>query len=83
MAGFWMYETSGKLRPVIERYLQQEPLSEQDIAAMRAYLRQWVMEPRFIGDDIDDLRKRVSGLTTRKLIADWIKDAIDANIDPL
>jgi hypothetical protein len=35
--GYWMYETSGVLRPAIENYLNNRPMSPENIAAMRAY----------------------------------------------
>lgn len=38
--GFWMNETSGVLRPAVEAYLRREPMTPNQIAAMRAYLRQ-------------------------------------------
>jgi hypothetical protein len=38
--GYWMYETSGVLRPAVEAYLAGGPLSEAHIAALCAYLRQ-------------------------------------------
>ena len=38
---YWMYETSGVLRPAIEAYFSGL-MTDQHIAAMRAYLRQWI-----------------------------------------
>lgn len=81
--GFWMYETSGVLRPAIEAYLHGQPLTLQQIATMRAYLRQWIAAPGFIGPDIDDLRGRVDALTSLAAIHEWIDDAVSAGADPL
>jgi hypothetical protein len=81
--GYWRNETSGVLRPAIEAYLGREPLSEAHIAAIRAYLRQWVHAPGFFGPEIDALRSRVDGLTTRKAISQWLGDAEKEGIDPL
>ena len=81
--GFWMYETSGVLRPVIEAYLHGQPLTLQQIATMRAYLRQWIMAPGFIGPEIDGLRGRVDQLTSADAIDTWIYDAVSAGADPL
>ena len=36
--GYWMNETSGQLRPVIENYLTGGRMSARDIAVMRNYL---------------------------------------------
>jgi hypothetical protein len=81
--GYWMYETSGVLRPVIEAYLHGQPLTLEQIAVMRAYLRQWIAAPGFIGPEIDELRGRVDGLTSRQAIREWIDDAVSAGADPL
>ena len=80
--GYWMYETSGVLRPAVEAYLNREPMSDADIAAMRAYLRQWIAAG-FIGPDIGALQRRVDGLTDREAIEEWLDDAIELGIDPL
>ncbi|MEI9971101.1 MAG: hypothetical protein WDO73_03055 [Ignavibacteriota bacterium] len=46
---FWMYETSGVLRPAIEAYLHNRPMTVGQIALMRVYLRQWIMSPVWQG----------------------------------
>lgn len=81
--GFWMDETSGVLAPVIEAYLNGKDLTPDQIAIMRAYLRQWIAAPGFIGPDIDDLRGRVDQLTSWGAIDTWIYDAVHAGADPL
>jgi hypothetical protein len=78
---FWMYEASGVLVPVVWRYLRHEPMTDADIAMMRAYLRQWIAAPGWCG--VDDLRQRIDTLTTRHAIDSWLEDALDAGIDPL
>lgn len=79
--GYWMAETSGVLRPVIEHYLVGMRLTPEEIAAMRAYLRQWIMAPVWL--DVDDLRRDVEGLTTQEAIHAWLDRALDQGIDPL
>ena len=81
--GYWMYEVSGILRPVIERYLRGERLDTGEIATMRAYLRQWIFARGFRGPEIDALRARIDCLTTQEAIRVWIADADDACADPL
>ena len=54
--GYWMNETSGVLRPAIEAYLLEKDMTAQQIAAMRAYIRQW-MEGAFIGHGIEDFAR--------------------------
>lgn len=80
--GYWMKETSGVLRPAIEAYLLEKDMTAQQIAAMRAYIRQW-MEGPFIGYGIDGLRARIDGLTSRDAIESWLDDALELSIDPL
>lgn len=81
--GFWMYETSGRLRPVIEAYLNGKDLDPDQIAMMRAYLRQWINAFGFVGPDIENLRRRVDGLISQDAIDVWIYDAVEAGADPL
>jgi hypothetical protein len=88
--GYWMNEVSGKLRPVIEAYLHDEPMTGEQIAIMRAYLRQW------IGSDVWDwntgaegrawlagMRLACDALLSREAIELWIDRAIDAGLDPI
>jgi len=80
---YWMHETSGALRPVIEAYLNGEALSPAECATMRAYLRQWIMSPVWEGPGLQDLRIRVETLTTRASIEGWLDDATDLGMDPI
>lgn len=80
--GYWMNETSGVLRPVVEAYVAGMPMMENDIAAMRSYLRQWMMVG-WDGDGIEDLRRRVDEITDRASLTKWLEDAVAWGIDPL
>lgn len=81
--GHWMNETSGVLRPAIEAYLFRRPLSGENIAAIRAYLRQWIAAPGFQGCAIEALRQSVDGLISVRAIDDWLELAEHAGVDPL
>jgi hypothetical protein len=81
--GYWMYETSGALRPAIVAYLQGDELTPAEIAAIRAYLRQWIMADVWQGPAIDALRAAIDGLTSRQAIRRWLDIALDENIDPI
>jgi hypothetical protein len=83
MPGFWMYETSGVLRPAVEAYLNHEPTSGEQIAALRAYPRQWVAAPWPPGPGIERLRATIDTLGSRETINDWMDDALAEGIDPL
>lgn len=78
-----MQETSGVLRPAIEAYLHGERMTEDQIAAMRAYLRQWIMRGDWRGSLIDPLRTMVNDIRTQSDIRRWLDLALDADIDPL
>lgn len=81
--GYWMYETSGVLRPAVEAYLNRRPMSKKQIAAMRAYLRQWIAASDWRGDEVERLRGRIDFLVSRGAIDLWLADAVQYGIDPL
>lgn len=79
---FWMNETSGQLRPVVEAYVRGEPLDYRQVATMRVYLRQWMQGP-WKGPMIDVLRTQLEQMTTREDLDRWFDRALAADIDPL
>lgn len=81
--GYWMSETSGALRPAVEAYLAGGAMSDEHIATMRAYLRQWIEADGWKGPMVPVLRMAVDALTTRRAIADWLAAADELGIDPL
>jgi hypothetical protein len=83
---YWMHETSGTLKPVVEAYLNNRTLSELDIAILQQYLRQWIMAEAWdalVGRRLKTLRQDIEGLTSRDAISDWLAEAIEIGIDPL
>jgi hypothetical protein len=80
---FWMYETSGVLRPAVRAYLKGKPMTAKNIAAIRTYLRLWVFAPEFDGDGVEALRQAVDGLASREAIEDWLTLARKEWISPL
>jgi hypothetical protein len=80
---YWMYETSGALRPAIVAYLNREPLTDEQIAAIRHYLAQWIYAPGFDGQGVGRLRDTLGGLKSRQAIQAWLDEAMDIGIDPL
>jgi hypothetical protein len=91
--GYWMNETSGVLRSAVEAYLRHDdPLPEAHVAALRAYLRQWVMSPVWDQNPhatetdreiLAELRHGVDRLLTREAIDLWLYEADAFGIDPL
>ena len=89
--GYWQHETSGVLRPAIEALLVSSPMSPEQIATVRAHLRQWITSPvwdanpHLTADDrarLDQLRIRIDALTDQRAIENWLEDAGD-DYDPL
>lgn len=81
--GYWMHETSGVLRPAIEAYLSGGPMTREQIAAMRAYLRQWIAAPCWRGREVRFLRRSIDDLTSLEGIRSWLAIAEHEGIDPL
>jgi hypothetical protein len=81
--GFWRDETSGVLRPAVNGYLNHQPMSGEQIAALRAYLRQWIAAPWPPAPGIKSLRAKVDTLQSREAIEDWMDEALAEGIDPL
>lgn len=81
--GYWMHETSGVLRPAITAFLRHESMTAEQIAAMRAYLRQWIAAPAWVGPEIVGLREGIDELTSRAAIEAWLDRALKVGIDPL
>lgn len=84
MPGYWMDETSGVLRPAIEAFVGHRPMTDKQIAAMRAYLRQWINDGDWRGEmALDKLRGTIDQLTSREAISAWLDLADLIGIDPL
>lgn len=82
--GYWMYESSGALRPAIAAYLNRAVLSDEEIGTIRAYLKQWIMADCWGPDrDLKGLRAEVDSLGSRSAIDRWLGRAEQIGIDPL
>lgn len=84
---YWAYESSGILRPSVEKYLRREELSKGDISNLREYIRQWIMSPVWDKNPISTamnqpLRDMVDSLTTVEQIDLWSTRALEVGIDP-
>jgi hypothetical protein len=80
--GYWMNETSGGLRPAVEAYLNDWPMTPEHVASLRAYFRQW-MAADWAGPRIEELRTRIDSLDSKVKLERWLDDALELNIDPL
>jgi hypothetical protein len=81
--GYWMNETSGVLEPVVRKYLAGDELDRDEVRTMRAYLRQWINAPGFVGPDVDKLRAGVDHLYNTGDVHAWLSRAFDLGVDPL
>jgi hypothetical protein len=81
---FWMYETSGVLKPVVQAYLNGERLRPEQVRLMRDYLCQWVCSPVWgPSGSLEALRLRVAAIETGQDIDDCIQVCVDLGMDPL
>ena len=84
MVGYWMHETSGVLKPAVAAYLEGKELTAEQLAAMRAYLRQWINGPWLdAGKTLVELRAEIDGLVSTAAIRAWLDKADSIDIDPL
>lgn len=81
--GYWMHETTGVLRPAVEAYLRGDEMTTDHIAAMRAYLRQWIASPVWSGPAVPGLRAKIDDLISRGAIQMWLAIAEREGLDPL
>jgi hypothetical protein len=58
------------------------PMTDQQITAVRAYLRQW-MDGAWTGPMVDVLRTQVEEIVDRLSLDRWLDRAAESNIDPL
>ena len=80
---YWATETSGVLQPAVEAYLRDQAMTPEQIAAMRAYLRQWIEKGNWLGPSVGDLKAKARRIQTQADIYDWIYLALREGIDPL
>jgi hypothetical protein len=84
---YWIYEMSGVLVPAVEAYFNRESMTTMQVAAMRAYLRQWIMSPVWDAHTPEAalalLRAGINQLQGREDIDWWLKIALAECIDPL
>ena len=82
--GYWQNETSGRLRPAVEAYLLTDrELTNAETRIWRAYLRQWINAPGFLGPEVEALRRLVHHIDSRVTLAAWLASAEEAGCDPL
>jgi len=81
--GYWMAETSGALALAVRAYLDGGALTPIEIAVLRSYFEQWIAAPGFTGPEVARLRASAPQLNSRRAVAEWVRQAAEAGIDPL
>ena len=88
---YWLFESSGALRPAVEAFLHGRDLTEPQIVLLRAYVRQWIdspvwdRNPAASPDSVErlvQLRADVAAIATREALKAWRLRAIAEGIDP-
>lgn len=89
---YWRGEMSGVLRPAVEAYLDGRVMTQEQIATLRGYIRQWIeasvwdlnpfAEPEHFAW-LAAMRLACDALDSREAIARWIERAAEKEIDPL
>jgi len=81
---YWQHETTGVLYPVVMAYLTGKDMNAEQVATMRAYLRQWIQSPVWYGgEELRKLRASIDVIQTRDDIEAWLCAALDEGFDPL
>lgn len=81
---YWMYETSGVLKPVIEAFLAGTLLTPAQVRLMQSYLYQWVNSPVWAPDGaVEALRLRVAAIKTHRDVVAAIDISVQLGMDPL
>jgi hypothetical protein len=89
--GYWMYESSGVLGPVVRAYLLGDELDAVQMKLMKAYLSQWVNSPVWDQnphpdtglEELRSLRVRVAAINNEAELNQAIQVMTDMGMDPL
>lgn len=82
---YWRNEVSGRLAHAVMAYLDEKPMSREQLAIFRSYLDIWIHAPCWLGPEpeLGHLRSTVSTLDSAAAIRKWLDEALDICIDPL
>jgi hypothetical protein len=76
------------LEPAAEQFRQdpdgkQHVLNQEQIDALRGYLREWMALHAHGHEQAPSLRERIDGLRTQDDMCHWLHDALAAGISPI
>ena len=76
---YWMQEQSGKMKEIVRKFLENEPLNQYELEVLRWYFHQWVEAMPSRPDDY----ARILIMTQEELRAYNMRLLNDYGIDPL
>lgn len=80
---YWMFSGNTALRQAMRNFIGGYPIDDTQIGEIREYLKVWINEPGFQGEQVIALRQGVAGLDSRAKIKAWLDVAQTCEIDPL
>ncbi len=75
---FWMHETTGKMKRIVHKFLNNTPLSAEELGVMRWYVHQFVDALPSKPDDY----KNILNMSQQELNTYCFNVLLDMGIDP-
>lgn len=80
---FWMEETTGRLAAAVERYMQGEPLTADQLEVIKLYLTQYLERAVIEGSaDRKRLLSRIDRLRTTRDIEHFADELSEVGVEP-
>lgn len=45
---YWMHETTGRMRKIVQKYFLNEPMTKSEFRVLKAYVLQWTEKPMLV-----------------------------------
>lgn len=75
---FWMHETTGKMKRIVQKFLSNTPLNAEELGVMRWYVHQWVDALPSKPEDYE----RIRSMSQQELNSYCFNVLLDMGIDP-
>ena len=95
---FWMNETSGRMRKIIELFLNDKPMNSEDLGILKAYIIQYIdgtkesMKSFFSAEKYQeylkvgvpsDYKEKIKKMNQKELSEYLVNELLSYGIDPL
>ena len=80
---YWKHKNSTALHRAIDLFLCDEPMTDDQIAVVREYFRQWIEDPAWDGPKAKWLRAEIDNLKTHDALFCWRFGAKIHGMDPI